>query len=138
MIVSCGVYMVRYPRGSYLHTHCCHWKWPHHRTNHLIGCCHLCASPPVLSKMQLTLHATRPTHHGAFRSVQAMSAWSVKTRRAPHRNCRYARVYGHSTTAMHDTSTPPAHYSGTALSPESAETDIARTISSAVPLVQTS
>ena len=40
-----------------------------------------------------------------------MSAWSVKTRRAPSRHCRHcrdARVYGHTTTAMHDTSTPPS------------------------------
>ena len=29
--------------------------------------------------MQLTLHATRRTTHGASRLVQAMSAWSVKT-----------------------------------------------------------
>ena len=41
------------------------------------------ASHAVLSRMQLTLHATRPTPHGASRLVQAMSAWSVKTRRAP-------------------------------------------------------
>ena len=31
-----------------------------------------------------------------------MLAWSVKTRRAPSRHCRDARVYGHTTTAMHD------------------------------------
>ena len=28
--------------------------------------------------MQLTLHATRPTPHGASRLVQATCAWSVK------------------------------------------------------------
>ena len=56
----------------------------------------------------LTLHATRPTPHGASRLVQAMSAWSVKTRRAPPRHCRDARVYGHTTTAMYDNEcTPP-------------------------------
>ena len=32
--------------------------------------------------MQLTRHATHPTPHGASRLVQAMSAWSVTTRRA--------------------------------------------------------
>ena len=52
--------------------------------------------------MQLTLHATRRTPHGASRLVLAMSAWSVKTRRAPSRNCRDASVYGRTTTAMHD------------------------------------
>ena len=53
--------------------------------------------------MQLTLHANRSTPHGASLLVQqAMSAWSVKTRRAPSRHCRDARVYGHTTTAMQD------------------------------------
>ena len=41
--------------------------------------------------------------HGASRLVLAVSAWSVKTRRAPSRHCRDARrVHGHTTTAMHD------------------------------------
>ena len=57
--------------------------------------------------MQLTLHATRPKPHGTSRLVQAMSAWSVKTRRAPSRHCRGARVYGYTTLAMHYMSTPP-------------------------------
>ncbi|CAM9307094.1 unnamed protein product [Laminaria digitata] len=35
--------------------------------------------------------------------VLAMSAWSVKTGRAPSRHGRDARVYGLTTTAMHDT-----------------------------------
>ena len=35
----------------------------------------------VLGRMQFTLHATRRAPHGASRLVQAMSAWSVKTRR---------------------------------------------------------
>ena len=52
--------------------------------------------------MQLTLHAARMTHHGASRLVQAVSAWSVKARCAPSRYSRDARVYGHTTTAMHD------------------------------------
>ena len=65
------------------------------------------SSNVVLGRMQLTLHATHPTPHGASRLVQAMSAWSVKTRRAPSRHCRDARVYGHTTTAMHDMSTLP-------------------------------
>ena len=35
-----------------------------------------------------------------------MFAWSAKTRRAPSRHCRDARVCGHTTTAMHGMSTP--------------------------------
>ena len=64
------------------------------------------------SGMQLTLDATRRIPHGASRLAMAMSAWSVKTRRAPLRRCRDAPghrtvgvqggVYGHTTTAMHD------------------------------------
>ena len=47
-------------------------------------------------------------HHGVSRLVLAMSAWSVKTRRAPSRHCRDARVYSHTTTAVHDNEyTPP-------------------------------
>ena len=34
------------------------------------------------SRMQLTLRDTRPTSHGASRLAQALSAWSVKPRRA--------------------------------------------------------
>ena len=45
-----------------------------------------------------------PPITGASRLVLAMSAWSVKTRRAPSRHCRDARVYGHTTTAVHDRS----------------------------------
>ena len=65
------------------------------------------ASQVVLSRMQLTLHATRRTPHGASRLVRAMSAWLVTTRRAPSRHSRDARVYGHTTTAMHKLSTVP-------------------------------
>ena len=60
------------------------------------------ASQAVLSRMQLTFHATRPPPNGASRLVQAMSAWSVKTLHAPSRRCRDARVYGQTTTAMHE------------------------------------
>ena len=62
----------------------------------------------VHSRMRLTLHATRRTPHGASRLLQAMSAWSVNTRRAPSRHCRNTRVYGHTTTVMRDNEyTPP-------------------------------
>ena len=36
-----------------------------------------------------------------------MSAWSVKTRRAPSRHCSDARVYGYTTAAAHDNEYPP-------------------------------
>ena len=42
---------------------------------------------PPLGGMQVTLHATRRTPHGASRLVQAMVAWSMKTRRTPSRRC---------------------------------------------------
>ena len=41
-----------------------------------------------------------------------VSAWSVKTRRAPSRHCRCARVCVHTTTAMHDMSTRPLSHKG--------------------------
>ena len=66
-------------------------------------------SPPqktILSRKQLTLHATRPTPRGASRLVRAMFAWSVKARRAPSRHCKDARVHGHTTTVKHDMITP--------------------------------
>ena len=48
-------------------------------------------------------------HLTALRSlVHATSAWSVKTRRAPSQHRTDARVYGRTTTAMHDIEyTPP-------------------------------
>ena len=62
--------------------------------------------------MQLTLHATRPTSHGASRLVLAIFAWSVKTRRALSQHCKDARVYGHTTTAMHHNEYPPPPANG--------------------------
>ena len=59
------------------------------------------------SRMQLNVHAIRRAPHSASCLVQAMPAWSLKTRRAPSRHCRDARVYGHTTTAMNEMSTPP-------------------------------
>ena len=57
--------------------------------------------------MQFTLHATCRTPHGASRLVQPVtSAWLVKTRRAPSRHSRDARVYGHTTTTIDKFSTP--------------------------------
>ena len=59
--------------------------------------------------MQLTVHATRRTPHGALRLVLAMSCLVGEIRRAPSRHCRDARVYGRTTTAMHDNEYPPTH-----------------------------
>ena len=61
----------------------------------------------VRSRTQLTLHATRRTSHDASRLVYAMSAWTLKTRRAPSRRCMGARVctilskYSHAITAIY-------------------------------------
>ena len=46
----------------------------------------------LAGRMQSTLHAARRTTHGALRLVKAISAWSVKTQRAPSRHSRDARV----------------------------------------------
>ena len=48
-------------------------------------------------RMQLALHATRPSPHGASLRAwcrQAMFASSVTTRHAPSRHCRDANAYG--------------------------------------------
>ena len=64
------------------------------------------ASQAVHGEMQLNLLATHRAPHGASRLVQAMSSWSVKSRRAPSRHCKDAKVYGHA--AMHTIEyTPP-------------------------------
>ena len=60
--------------------------------------------------MLFTLHATRRTPHGASRLVQA------KIRRAPSRHSRDARVYGHTTTAMHKLSAHTPRYAPSCLS----------------------
>ena len=59
------------------------------------------ASQTVLSKVLITLHATRRTPHGDSRLLDATFAWSVKTRPAPSRIRRDASIYGHMTTGMH-------------------------------------
>ena len=65
--------------------------------------------PPSLSPIMYVNYfpSPNPTHSLPSRLVQAMSAWLVNTRRAPSRHRRDARVYGHTTTAMHKLSTPP-------------------------------
>ena len=77
----------------------------------LVRRCHPCvrksAPQAVVSSMQLILHAARRTTYGTSRLVQVMSVLSVETRRAQSGHCRDAKVYGHTTTAMHDTGSPP-------------------------------
>ena len=68
---------------------------------------HKSASQAAMRRMQFALHATRQPPRGASRLVQAMSAWSVKIRHVPPWHCKDAKIYGHTTTAMHDIEYPP-------------------------------
>ena len=72
------------------------------------------ASRVLLSRVQLTLHATRRTPYGASRLVHAVSAWSVKPdvlclgivgMRGSNR-VLYTLLYH---TVMHEMSTSPRH-----------------------------
>ena len=140
MIASRGVNMVRHPRGSYIAIPIVvsGVATPENKCNSMalssiskkVGT--RCRSPSYErepGRMQVTVHATGRTPHGASRLVQAMSAWLVKTRRAPSRHNRDARAYGHTTTAMHDTMVtplppndpppPPPPPTKTALTPQS-------------------
>ena len=60
----------------------------------------------VYRRMQLTLHRTCRTPHGAAGLVQATHEWLVNNRRATSRLSRDARVYCHTTTTVHKLSTP--------------------------------
>ena len=92
-------------------------EWPHQKTNSnslalssiskKVGTRCRSLLRGFLGRMKFTLHATHQTPHGASRLVQAMSAWLVKSLRAPSRHSRDARVYGHTTTAMPKLTTPP-------------------------------
>ena len=102
------MFMARHPRASYIVTPLLPLEvaTPENesiRSTLSSFCKKVRASQAVLSRMQLTLHATRRTR----RLVLAMSAWSVKTERAPSRHCRDARVYGRTPTAMPDNGSPP-------------------------------
>ena len=103
-------------RQVHSNTHCCLWSGHIRKQGTTSAVIHKPESRhkvpksvlrAVLRRMQFTLHATCRTPHGASRLVQAMSAWSVKTPRAPSRHSRDGTVYGHTTTAMHKLSTPP-------------------------------
>ena len=87
------VCMFRHPRGSYMV----------HRLLYLeVATPEKQAPQALLTRMQLTLHATRRTPHGASRLVRATSAWSVKARHAPVPALyRCKRFYGHTTMHMH-------------------------------------
>ena len=63
----------------------------------------------ALENMQFTLLMQLAEHLTALRAwcKQHLPAWCVKTRRAPSRHSRDARVHGHTTTAMHKLSTSP-------------------------------
>ena len=79
--------MVPHPRGSYIvHPSLSLEVAPPGRNTSSLHLSSMCesASQAFRGRMRLALHATRRTHHPAPRLVQAMSPWSVKTRRAPH------------------------------------------------------
>ena len=99
------MFKVRHPRGSYivssllsLEVATPEFKLPHLKLSSICKS----TSQAVLSRMQLTLHANHQTPHSASRLVQSISVWSVKTRHASSWHCRDARVYGHTTTAIHE------------------------------------
>ena len=56
----------------------------------------------VFGRRKFTVDTTHRRRHGASRSMKAMSAGLVETRRAPSRHRRDVRVYGYITTAMHN------------------------------------
>ena len=97
--------MVRHPRGSYTYPIITvsgrgHTRKQINSFEAVIYC--KFASQEFLGRMQLVLHATRRPPNAASRLVQAISAWSMKTRRAPSRHCRDARVYSDTTNARHE------------------------------------
>ncbi|CAM9601579.1 unnamed protein product [Sphacelaria rigidula] len=97
MIVLRSVYMVRQTPMRQCVTRGCRWKWRDQKMKHLIVGCHPCARESVhfwprnLSRMQLTLHATRRAHHGTSRLVIECEPGPAKTCRAPCRLRRNAR-----------------------------------------------
>ena len=100
-VASPSVNMARHPRGSYIviliavsgvvtpENKVTHWRCHPQARKQAQG------AGIILTSGSWNHHATRRTPHGASCSVQAMSAWWVKSRRAPsrHRSSRGARVY---------------------------------------------
>ena len=128
MIGSRSVYQVMHPRGSYIVYPLLSMEvaTPENKSANS-------TSSSTCKKVRLTSGCysdeahplcDSPNTSWPLRLMQAMSVWSVKTRRAPSRHCtsRDARVYGHTTTVMYDMSTPPLCYlgDGTRLLPLSA------------------
>ena len=115
-MTKCG-YGKASTRQLHSKAHCCFWSGhTRKQSNALAAVIHKqesrhkvpkSAVRAVLGRMRFTLHATRRAPHGASSLVQAMSVWSVKTRRARPRHSRDARVYGRMATATHKLSTPP-------------------------------
>ena len=107
-ITQCdSVYTVGHPRcKSYVEYPLLSPEGATPQINRSIRLCHPYArkspSQAVLSRMKLTPSSDSPnTSRFASRLVQAMSAWSVKTRRAPSRHCRdgeglWSNDYGHA------------------------------------------
>ena len=117
MVTSRSVNMVSKAPTRQLHsnTRCCLWSGHTRKQSIIHWRCHPKESRPkvpksvlraVFGRVHFTLHATHRTPHGASLLVQAMSAWLVKTRRAPSRHSRDARVNGHTTTTMHKLRSP--------------------------------
>ena len=104
-------------RQLHSNTHCCLWSGhTRKQSNSWIAVIHKQESRhkvpesvlgAVLGRMQVTLHATRRTPHGASPLVQSNVCLVGETRPAPSRHSRDATVYGHTTTVMHKLSTPP-------------------------------
>ena len=59
-VMVCTRCVVRHPRGSYVCTHCCLWRWPHQRTNQLIRRCHPYARKPVSQAVLSRMYIAHP------------------------------------------------------------------------------
>ena len=99
------VFTVRHRRGNYIILSLLSLKVVTPEMTLAHRSCHPCASPPhkrfIVGCGSLFMPLAR--HLTALRSwcKQCLSG-RLKTRRAPSRHCRGARIYGHTTTAMHN------------------------------------
>ena len=95
--------------GVTLYTHSCLWKWPHQKIHPLIRRCHPHARKSASHVVQDAAQPSCESPNTSWRfALGASNFCPVKTRRIPSRHRRDVRVYDHTTTAMHDMSTPPA------------------------------
>ena len=100
------VFMVKKPPGGYVILPFLSLEVPFLEGKLTHWSCRSYTCPPYelfFPSMQLTLHVTRGTPHGASRLLQARSAWSAKTRGTTSRQCKDATVvpqwasdYGHA------------------------------------------